>query len=113
MTNLFNKTVKPFLFGLFLIIPPILLYLFIKWDPVFYVDGDVVPIAGLVLMFLYWLSIYLVYTYRELYKDRGEQLAEFLSDKWSTEIREEERHKLKSWVVFINSIKKEYPELFD
>ncbi len=108
------KTLKVFIFGLFLFIPPIAIYFFVKWDPSFHNnEGEEVSLAMYIITVIYWTTIFFIYKYRELYIDRDWQLAQFLGDKWTPEKREEERLKLKSDLIFINEFKKEYPELFD
>lgn len=102
-----------FFFGLLLFIPPIILYFFIKYDPLIHnIDGEEIPLALYLLSIIYWIAIYQIYKYKERSKDRTWQLAQFLGDNWTTEKREEERLKLRSNKTFISELKKECPELF-
>ena len=98
MKIFFDKVIKPFLFGLLLFIPPIILYFFIK--------------SIYLLAIIYWVVFFQIYKYRERSKKRTWQLAQFLSERWTVEKREEERIKLTSNFLFMHELKDEYPELF-
>lgn len=73
--------IKPFLFGLLLFIPPIILYFFIKWDPLIHNSEDeVIPLSIYLLTIIYWVVFFQIYKYRERSKERTWQLAQFLSE---------------------------------
>jgi len=105
--------IKPFLFGLLLFIPPIILYFFIKWDPLIYKEDEVIPLSIYLLTIIYWVVFFQIYKFRERSKERTWQLAQFLSEKWTVEKREQERLKLTSNFLFMHELKDEYPELFE
>jgi hypothetical protein len=114
MKNVFEQMIKPFLFGLLLITPPILLYFFIKWDPLIYQgDGEVIPLSIYLLTAIYLVVFFQIYKFRKRSKERAWQLAQFLSEKWTVEKREEERIKLTSNFLFMHALKDEYPEIFE
>ena len=114
MNKKLKKSLQGVLLGLFLFLPPIILYFFIKWDPTIYMGGDEnPPLAAYLLTIIYWVVFYQIYKYKERSKERTWQFAQFLSDKWTIEKREEERIKLTSNVLYMNKLKEEYPELFE
>lgn len=109
-----KKIIKPFLFGLLLIVPPIILYFFIKWDPLINdSEGGAFPLSIYLLTIIYWVVFFQIYKFRERSKERTWQLAQFLSEKWTIEKREEERIKLTSNFLFMHKLKDEYPEIFE
>lgn len=114
MDNFIEKALKPFLFGMLLFVPPILLYFFIKWDPILHKsDGEEIPLSMYLLTLIYWIVIFQIHKYRERARDRTWQLAQFLSDTWTIEKREEERKKLISNSLYMHRLKEEYPEIFE
>ena len=114
MEKEYKKHFSGALLGLLLFIPPIILYFIIKWDPSFYNnEGEEINLAIYLLIVIYWIAFYQIYKYRKRSKDRTWQLAQFLSDKWTIEKREEERIKLTSNFIFMSELKQEYPEIFE
>ena len=100
----FNGEFKETLKGLiiFLILPVIFLYLMRKLNE----QGE------FLFLILYWLAILLIYKYKKRSKIRTWQLAQFLSNNWSFEKKEEERMKLVSDSDYMLELKSEYPEIF-
>ncbi len=112
--NNFEEKIKYLLFCLIIFVPPVLLYFFIKWDPVLHdSEGETMPISLYFLILVYWTAIFLIHRYRERSRDRAYQLAQFLSNAWTIEKREEERKKLISNFLFMHKLKEEYPEIFE
>ncbi len=109
-----KKSLHAFLFGLLLTFPPILMYFFVKWDPIFINrEDDDVSVAIWLLAIIYWVVFFQIYKYRERSIRRTRELAQLLSDRWTIEEREEERRRLTSDFLFMNHLKDECPEVFE
>lgn len=110
-TDVRNHLIDSTKAGFIIFAIPIAIYFFIKWDPTFGDEGT--PLGSLVVIFGYWAALYYINKYRKISKARAWQLAQFLSDNWNAELREEERLKLITDHHFMEELRSEYPEIFE